>query len=46
MAAPNHRKDVFQNETGLGGSSKAVSGRHKVPDRFEIAPVIRQAGGI
>jgi hypothetical protein len=31
VAAPNHTKDVFQNETGLGVQAKAVSGRQRSP---------------
>jgi hypothetical protein len=51
MAAPNHTKDAFQNETELGASSLGgfKQGRirpAKALDRFETAPVTRQAGGI
>jgi hypothetical protein len=41
MAAPNHTKDVFQNETELGGSSQGRIRPAKVPQRFETAPVTR-----
>ena len=46
MAAPNHTKDAFPNETRLGGFKPRPYPAGKGPHRFETAPVTRRSGGI